>query len=214
MKTMEIKGNFLVTTDDLNQEDWSLFDYFDELKKEFPSLRVLAFFTPFWKQDVDFLNSYLELKDPGSYFTNKEFLQFLLERQDWLSLASHGLFHIQAEFSMDIQFQQKMFALSAAIRNYFCELGIQFQPACKPPFYKFNEIGFELSKHFGFHQLFLQNGIADFKENKFITREEIGLIDSHVSTGCPMPDRIDKFYEKLRLILKGELKDKKEFHYG
>ena len=202
----------LITTDDLNQQDWSLFSYFDKLKKEFPDLKVLAFFTPFWKENLLVDTILLNLKTSECHI-DSEFLNFLLERKDWLSLGSHGLFHIQPEYSLDINFQQKAFSFSEAIRNYLAQ-EINFRPACKPPFYKFNEIGFELPRHFGFEQLFLQQGIMDFKENKFIRREEIGLIDSHVSVGCPMPDRIDKFYPILRKILKGETEDKKEFHYG
>lgn len=211
---MNVKvSDFLVTTDDLNQQDWSLFKYFDKLKEEFPDLKVLAFFTPFWKENGLIDSPFYEVERVKELI-KKDFLDFLLERKDWLSLGGHGLFHIVPEYSWDIKLQRKSFALSAAIRNYLCSQGIQFQPACKPPFYKFNEIGFELPQHFGFNQLYLEQGIIDFKGGDFLLRDNLNMIDSHVSTGCPMPDRIDKFYPTLRKILKGEIKDKKEFHYG
>jgi len=203
----------LLTTDDLNPYDFSLFSYFDKLKKEFPQLKVLAFFTPYWKRGELMMPVFSNMIIATDLIP-KKFIDFLLERRDWLLLGSHGLFHIRPEYSLDIHFQEYAFAVSRLIRNYLCEMGIQFQPACKPPFYKFNEIGFELPKHFGFDQMYIQDGIIDFSENKFIPRAEINLIDSHVSSGCPMPDRIDKFYPKLRLILKGKIKDQKEFHYG
>lgn len=190
----------IITTDDLNQQDWSLFEYFDKLKEEFPKMEVLAFFTPFWK-------------DEKLTYIKEEFINFLIKRKDWLFLASHGLFHNKAEYSLDYNTQTAYFSHSNLIKEHLQKKGIKYFPYCKPPYYKFNEIGFELARKY-FTRMHIQSSIMNFAENKFYPREEIGLIDSHVSTGCPMPDRIDKFYKNLRLILKGEIKDEAKFHYG
>ena len=206
----------IITTDDLNQQDWSLFEYFDKLKEEFPKFKLLAFFTPFWKEENTIIKQSI-INSPKAFnpkeYINIKFLDFLKERKDWLFLGAHGLFHCLPEFSLDLQFQTGMFHVSNFIRKYLKDEGIKYESICKPPFYKFNENAFELAKHYRW-DLCIQSGLIDFEQNKYWTREELNIIDSHVSTGCPMPDRIDKFYNNLRLILKGELKDKREFHYG
>ena len=207
---MLIKFKGLVTTDDLNQEDWSLFKHFDEIKEEFPDFQLLAFFTPFWKIKQE--NFKIDLEKPEDII-KPEFMKFLQERKDWLSLGSHGLFHHVAEYSADLKFQKIMFSISKTLKEYLNSQGIKFQSVCKPPFYKWNEISFSLSKEFGFDQLFIRQGIFDFISNRLIPREKLNLVDSHVSVGCPMPDRIDLFKDKLRDILSGKLKDSKKFHY-
>ena len=208
---MLITNKCLVTTDDLNQEDWSLFEHFDEIKKEFPDFQLLAFFTPFWKYKQEEFKC--DLKHPEKII-KPEFMKFLKERKDWLSLGAHGLFHHVAEFSLDLKFQQVMFAVSSAIKNYLCSQGIKYQPVCKPPFYKWNEIGFTLPKEFGFNQMYIQQGVFDFEKNKMLLREDLNIVDSHVSIDCPMPDRIDLFKDKLKDILLGKLKDSGGLHYG
>ena len=201
----------LVTTDDLNQEDWSLFKYFDEIKEEFPDFQLLAFFTPFWKFKQE--NFKIDLNEPEKIIKPK-FMKFLQDRKDWLSLGAHGLFHHIAEFSLDLKFQQVMFQVSKTIKEYLNSQGIKYQPACKPPFYKWNQLGFSLPKEFGFNQFYIQQGVFDFDKNKLLLREDLNLIDSHVSMGCPMPDRIDLFKDKLKDILSGKLKDSGNLHYG
>ncbi len=189
--------SMMITTDDLNQEDWSLFKYFDKLKEEFPKFRLIAFFTPFWQQkEVDF-----DFSNPGAYFKSP-FLNFLKERKDWLLLGAHGLYHLKTSPDCYSPDQEIMFSILRVIWDFLETEGIRAMPYFKPPFYRFRESSLTFARKYGFRYFFFHYGVIDLQDWKICTRESLNLIDSHVSRGCPMPDRIDLIYESLRKKLK------------
>ncbi len=186
----------IITTDDLNQEDWSLFRYFDKLKEEFPKFKLIAFFTPFWqvKEKVDF-----DFSDPEAYF-KPSFLSFLKERRDWLILGAHGLYHLKTspDCYLQDQDQELMFLILRAIWDFLEKQGIKAKPHFKPPFYRFRECSLSLACKYGFCFFFFTHGVIDLQDWKICTRSSLELIDTHVSKDCPLRDRIDLIYEPLR----------------
>jgi len=205
-----------LTTDDLNQEDWSLFSYFDELHDKFPQMRLLAFFTPLWHHtptDTELVNGITITDD----FWKPEFLEFLRERKDWLSLAAHGLFHDTPDCYGSEDAQKIMFSKCKSILQQLHELtGIRVCPYFKPPWYRWKEFTPTMCFEQGYTRFYIPDGYYELSTipapgkngetiNKaifpLIKREKIGLIDTHVSITDRMDNRIDRCYEKIKALL-------------
>lgn len=205
-----------LTTDDLNQDDWTLFKHFDKLHEDFPQMKLLAFFTPLWhhKPTKTELVNGISITDD---FWKPEFLEFLRERKGWLSLAAHGLFHNTPDCYGDENCQRIMFKKCLNVLGMLHSLtGIRTVPYFKPPWYRWKEFTPPLCFECAYQRFYIPDGYYEKTiievpgKNKavinkvmypLVPREKVGLIDTHVSITDRMPNRIDRYYETLRKLL-------------
>lgn len=206
-----------LTTDDLNQDDWSLFSHFDKLHDKFSQMRLLAFFTPLWHHiptETELVNG-ITINDD---FWKPEFLEFLEDRKDWLSLAAHGLFHNTPDCYGDEKYHDLMFAKGKWILQQLHELtGIRVCPYFKAPWYRWKE--FTPGKCFqsGYTRFYIPEGyyekilipapckngaVIHTTQFPLVRRERIGLVDTHVSITDRMSNRIDRCYDTVYDLLR------------
>src|SRR3990167_9268483 len=113
-----------ITTDDLCPRNIDMWKIFDELKKEFPHLKVTAFTIPRFK-DLDSEDLRLDSK----------FESWLCERLDWVEIALHGYTHgYPPECLRWKEYQEEMMKKSFTALKAFLPEHIGF----RPPGAKFN----------------------------------------------------------------------------
>ena len=190
----------IITTDDLSPVNLEgQFEYWDRLKEDHPDLQLLAFTTANW----NFFRK--RERKANRTILRDDFIDFCNERKDWLTLAYHGFDHLVPMNSLDWKGQMSVLEEMLKIFNDFeKKFKGKILNAYKPPFYKWNMNTLYACENLGIDYFFMQDGILTLKLFHFLPRNSIGLIDSHTNPECPMPDRIDLFYDALDKLLKNQ----------
>ncbi len=197
---IEKKNMVIISTDDLSPATIKgQFEYFDELKRKHPDLRIIAFTVARWNNE-----------EQNDISQNQEFIDFCNDRNSWLRIAYHGLSHENPRAEAILSLKQQLEFLGE-MQRIFTEFkrkcGCDFLNYYKPPRYRWNSDTLFACSKMGIEYLFIQDGVLNLKNNNFKSRAELGLIDSHVNPITQMPDRIDKFHLKIEeLILNDDTK--------
>lgn len=185
----------ILTTDDLCPRHTPQLNYWDDLKKEFPQLQLIAFTTYRWKF----------IKEDPHTILHPGFIKELNLRKDWLTLAIHGRDHTRPSEGL-MPYNTQLENLKELCKIFYEDLpdeGFQGQilNAYKPPFYKFNTSSLYAARDAGLDYYFTPGGIQLLKHGIFLRRQDLNLIDTHTNTieerSKYIPDRIDKIHHTL-----------------
>ena len=180
---MKNNHSFLVTTDDICpsfiEKYWQ---YWDELKKEFPKLHILAFTVPFYNQQAQ-----------EDTLRSKVFAQWYSARKEWVTIGLHGLDHsYPPEYTRPFAEKRKLIAVGYnRILSFLPAKGW----AAKAPGNKIDGEAVKILAFFGCRWVFLDDNIVhDTKLN--LTHKLCRVFSTH--TNGKTYDSIETIYYFLR----------------
>lgn len=180
------KDLIAITTDDLCIRNIKMWDIFDEMKKEYPHLKVTAFTIAKFKN--------LESENLAFGKSGEQFLNWYSERSNWIEIALHGFTHnFPPEFLRWKEYQKKTIEDSWKTLHLFLPAHI----GLRPPGSKFNEFTKQACIDLDLSYIALSDQLISLKPTKAM---KCTLINSHLTPN--QNDSLDKIRKDLENLLK------------